>query len=84
MKWMSEGFTAAIHDLTDRVRRLGQRWQRTFDAMIDGVALVDTDGSESHTEPSTARLRARRSGEKALAFQLDRRIRAFLEGTDER
>lgn len=39
-----EGFTAAIHDLTDRVRRLGQRWQRTFDAMIDGVALVDTEG----------------------------------------
>ncbi len=40
----AEGFMAAIHDLTDRVRRLGQRWQRTFDAMIDGVALVDTEG----------------------------------------
>ena len=40
----AEGFIAAIHDLTDRVRRLGQRWQRTFDAMIDGVALVDPDG----------------------------------------
>ena len=39
-----EGFIAAIHDLTDRVRRLGQRWQRTFDAMIDGVALVDSEG----------------------------------------
>jgi len=39
----AEGFMAAIHDLTDRVRRLGQRWQRTFDAMIDGVALVDTE-----------------------------------------
>ncbi len=41
----AEGFIAAIHDLTDRVRRLGQRWQRTFDAMIDGVALVDPDGA---------------------------------------
>jgi signal transduction histidine kinase len=39
------GYIAAIHDLTDRVRRLGERWQRTFDAMIDGVALVDADGS---------------------------------------
>jgi PAS domain S-box-containing protein len=34
---------ASIHDLTDRVRRLGERWQRTFDAMIDGVALVADD-----------------------------------------
>jgi PAS domain S-box-containing protein len=40
----ADGFMAAIHDLTDRVRRLGQRWQRTFDAMIDGVALVDPEG----------------------------------------
>jgi len=40
----AEGFIAAIHDLTDRVRRLGQRWRRTFDAMIDGVALIDSDG----------------------------------------
>ena len=40
----AEGFIAGIHDLTDRVRRLGQRWQRTFDAMIDGVALIDTEG----------------------------------------
>jgi PAS domain S-box-containing protein len=39
------GYIAAIHDLTDRVRRFGERWQRTFDAMIDGVALVDADGS---------------------------------------
>jgi signal transduction histidine kinase len=39
----SEGFIVAIHDLTDRVRRLGPRWQRTFDAMIDGVALVDDE-----------------------------------------
>jgi PAS domain S-box-containing protein len=36
---------ASIHDLTDRVRRMGERWRRTFDAMIDGVALVDGSGS---------------------------------------
>jgi signal transduction histidine kinase len=34
----------AIHDLTDRVRQMGERWRRTFDAMVDGVALVDPDG----------------------------------------
>ncbi len=34
----------AIHDVTDRVRRLGERWQRTFDAMVDGVALVEPSG----------------------------------------
>jgi PAS domain S-box-containing protein len=41
----SPGLLMAIHDLTDRVRRLGERWRRTFDAMVDGVALVD-DASE--------------------------------------
>jgi PAS domain S-box-containing protein len=38
------GYLMAIHDLTDRVRRLGERWRRTFDAMVDGVALVDETG----------------------------------------
>jgi PAS domain S-box-containing protein len=38
------GSLMAIHDLTDRVRRLGERWRRTFDAMVDGVALVDPSG----------------------------------------
>ena len=38
------GFLVAIHDLTDRVRRMGERWRRTFDAMVDGVALVDGEG----------------------------------------
>jgi PAS domain S-box-containing protein len=37
-------FLAAIHDLTDRVKRMGERWRRTFDVMVDGVALVDDDG----------------------------------------
>jgi PAS domain S-box-containing protein len=41
----SGGSIAAIHDLTDRVRRLGEQWRRTFDAMIDGVALVGADGA---------------------------------------
>jgi len=35
----------AVHDLTERVRRLAERWQRTFDAMTDGVALLDPDGA---------------------------------------
>jgi PAS domain S-box-containing protein len=39
------GSLMAIHDVTDRVRRLGERWRRTFDAMVDGVALVDPAGA---------------------------------------
>ena len=42
---VKEGFLVAIHDLTDRVRRMGERWRRTFDAMVDGVALVDHEGA---------------------------------------
>jgi PAS domain S-box-containing protein len=42
---IKEGFLVAIHDLTDRVRRMGERWRRTFDAMVDGVALVDEEGA---------------------------------------
>ncbi len=34
-----------VHDLTDRVRRLGERWRRTFDAMPDGVAVLGADGA---------------------------------------
>ncbi|MFV2073289.1 MAG: ATP-binding protein [Thermoanaerobaculales bacterium] len=40
----TEVFLAAIHDLTERTRRMGERWRRTFDAMVDGVALVDESG----------------------------------------
>jgi len=40
----SPGLLVAIHDLTDRVRRLGERWQRTFDEMVHGVALVGPSG----------------------------------------
>lgn len=35
----------AVHDLTDRVRRLAEQWRRTFDAMPDGVALLDPAGA---------------------------------------
>ena len=42
---IKEGYLIAIHDLTDRVRRMGERWRRTFDAMVDGVALVDDEGA---------------------------------------
>jgi PAS domain S-box-containing protein len=42
---IKEGFLVAIHDLTDRVRRMGERWRRTFDAMVDGVALIDDEGA---------------------------------------
>jgi PAS domain S-box-containing protein len=38
------GYLVAVHDITDRVRRMGERWRRTFDAMVDGVALVDGAG----------------------------------------
>lgn len=47
------------------------------------MIVVETEGAESHPEPSSARLRARRSGEKALARQLDERLRAFLQETGE-
>jgi signal transduction histidine kinase len=42
---VESGYLVAIHDLTDRVRRMGERWRRTFDAMVDGVALVDGGGA---------------------------------------
>ncbi len=48
------GYLAAIHDVTDRVRRLGRRWQQTFDAMIDGVALVGDNGSVEHANRALA------------------------------
>ena len=42
------------------------------------MIAVETDGAESHPEPSSARLRARRSGEKDLAHKLNERIKLFL------
>ena len=43
------------------------------------LIVVETAGAESHPEPSSARLRARRAGERDLARQLEKRIKAFLE-----
>lgn len=34
----------AVRDLSDRLRRLGERWQRTLDEMDEGVALLDGAG----------------------------------------
>jgi PAS domain S-box-containing protein len=57
------GLLMAVHDLTDRVRRLGERWRRTFDAMVDGVALVDARGDiEVSNEALQRHLPAIRSG----------------------
>lgn len=43
---------------------------------------VEASGTESHPEASSARLRARRAGERELARRLDRQIEAFLERTE--
>ena len=83
----SGGYLAAIHDLTDRVRRLGQRWQRTFDAMIDGVALVDGDAGievanralAPHLPVLTGQLRERGTGEGSWrVWSLDRLLECNL------
>jgi len=81
------GFLAAIHDLTDRVRRLGRRWQQTFDAMIDGVALVGDDGAVEHANralaphlPALTGELARRSGRPGAwrTTSLDRLLECTL------
>ncbi|MBJ18384.1 MAG: hypothetical protein CL933_03065 [Deltaproteobacteria bacterium] len=42
------------------------------------IIAAESEGAESHPEPSTARLRARRTGELDLSRELDRRLKAFL------
>ncbi len=43
--WPSgEAYLVALTDLTDRLRRAGELWRRTFDAMADGVAVLDPGG----------------------------------------
>jgi PAS domain S-box-containing protein len=39
------GLVMVLSDLSDQVRRLGERWRRTFEAMNDGVAVIAADGS---------------------------------------
>ncbi len=38
------GVLLVLHDLTDRLRRIGERWRRTFDALEDGVGILGDDG----------------------------------------
>jgi len=63
------GYLVAIHDLTDRLRRMGEQWRRTFDAMVDGVALVDDDGR------ITLANRALEPHEAAVSLSLEDRTR---------
>ncbi len=42
------------------------------------IIAAESEGAESHPEPSTARLRARRKGELDLSRMLDKRLKAFL------
>ncbi len=44
----------AVRDLSDRLRRLGERWQRTLDEMDEGVALLDGAGLPIQTNRSFA------------------------------
>jgi hypothetical protein len=43
------------------------------------IIVAESEGAESHPEPSTARLRSRRKGEQDLARQLKRRLESFLK-----
>jgi hypothetical protein len=48
------------------------------------IIAAESEGTESHPESSTARLRARHKGELDLSKQLDTRLKAFLaEGPNE-
>ncbi len=64
----SPGFLIAVHDLSDRLRRMGERWRRTFDAMVDGVALVDPSGR------LTLANRALEPHQRAVSVELDDRL----------
>jgi len=61
-------FLVALHDLTDRLRALEHRWQRTFDEMQDGVALVQADGTVTQSN------RAMAPHLRALTGELRRRV----------
>ncbi len=69
----------AIHDQTERVRRMGERWRRTFDAMVDGVALVDGDGRialanralEPHAAAVGSGLAAQLAGDLTQRWRVD-------------
>ncbi len=40
----TEESLVVVYDVTDRLRRAGELWRRTFDAMTDGIAVVDAQG----------------------------------------
>ncbi len=73
------GYLVAIHDITDRVRRMGERWRRTFDAMVDGVALVDGSGRitlanralAAHADAVSAGLAERLQEPRARSWRVD-------------
>lgn len=44
----------AIHDVTDRIRLLGERWRRTVEAMHDGVAVTNRAGEIVQANPPFA------------------------------
>ncbi len=75
----TKGYLLAIHDVTDRVRRMGERWRRTFDAMVDGVALVDRQGRialanqalEAHAEAVSENLEQRLQGKSPLSWRAE-------------
>lgn len=46
------------------------------------IIAAESEGAESHPEPETARLRARRKGELDLSRKLDIRLKAFLAEGD--
>lgn len=48
------------------------------------ILTVQGEGAESHPEPGTARLRARQKGEQAMASELARVLRDYLEGPEGR
>ena len=71
----AQGYLVAIHDLTDRIRRMGERWRRTFDAMIDGVALVDHEGRITLANQSLE------PHQRKIADDLGRRLRGASSKT---
>lgn len=81
------------HLRLDRVERntdwIEYRWEGAAEigSPIPGdpaIIAAESEGAESHTENSTARLRARRKGEQDLSRQLDTLLKAFLAEDENR
>ncbi len=66
-------YLVALHDLTERLRALERRWQRTFDEIEDGVALVDPGGTVTQSNRAlTPHLRAVADELRSRAVREDR------------